>query len=428
MKLLPHLVHQTTLPGTTTWSRWLCIRWLVLAALTAASASAVAAVSDATVQRLVEQVAALTARVQQLEDADRALREENEALKKQSATVPTKPANSALAWAENTQLSGDIRYRYENIDDAAKTNHRNRSRVRARIEAQAQVNDDWRVGFGLASGSADPVSSNQTLGDGGSSKGVNIDLAYFDWTGIDDVHVLGGKFKNPFYKPAKHSLVWDGDYRPEGLALKYDNGAVFANAAFLYLESDDKAGSQDAESYWGSQLGWRTAIDESTQLLLGISYYDIGVAGSKPFFTNDDFGNTLAGGVYAHDYRELEVFAELAFSLFELPANVFADWVENQDADNNEHGWASGLKIGKAKNPGTAEFAYIYQDLEADAVFGLTTDSDFGGGGTNVKGHLIKAAYALDKNVSLKLSYFMNEKGDAETDYDRLQMDLILKY
>ena len=56
------------------------------------------------------------------------------------------------------------------------------------------------------------------------------------------------------------------------------------------------------------------------------------------------------------------------------------------------------------------------------------TDSDFSGGDTNGKGQLIKAAYALDKNVALALSYYINEDGDLETDFDRLQMDLKLKY
>ena len=405
----------------------------VATALSIAMGSAHAAVNvdEAALQRLIDQVETLTNRVNQLEKTDKELREENVALREVASSGIGK-VNEKLAWVEKVKIGGDFRYRYENIDDENKDSDRNRSRVRARIVAEAQVADDWKVGLGLASGSDDPVSTNQSLGGGGSSKGINLDLAYFDWSGLENTHVIGGKFKNPFYKPAKNSLIWDGDYRPEGLALKYDNGTVFANAAYLYLESDDKAGSQDAESYWGAQLGFTTALSDTTQLIAGTSYYHIPVMGSKPFFVGDSFGNSLVlvdgGEVYLNDYEELEVFAELKTKLGGLPASIFVDWVQNQDADDNDTGWSAGAKLGKAKKPGSWQLAYIYQDLEADAVFGLTTDSDFGGGGTGSKGHIVKGAYALDKNTSLALTYFINERGDLETDYDRLQVDLKFKY
>ena len=398
------------------------------------STPSLAAIDETTVLKLSEKVEALTEKVDRLENADKQLREENIALRKQvneSSRVSAKSAEK-LAWTERVKLKGDMRYRYENVDEETKSNDRNRSRVRARIEAQAQVSDTWKVGLGLASGSDDPLSTNQTLGTGGSSKGIYLDLAYFDYSGFTNTHVLGGKFKNPFYRPAKNSLIWDGDYRPEGLAVQYDNGSFFANGAYIYLESDDKAGEKDAEGVWGTQVGLKTALSDTTQLIVGLSYYDFSVAGSKPFFENKAYGNTLVSDgtdmVFRNDYRELELFSELTFKVGDLPASVFFDWVENQDASDNETGWAAGAQLGKAKNPGTWQLAYIYEDIEADAVFGLTTDSDFSGGGTNGKGHLIKAAYALDKNVSLALSYFMNEDGDLETDYDRLHIDLKLKY
>ncbi len=405
-------------------------RGALLVSLMAITSSAFAAVDDTTVQRLIQQVEALTARVNQLEQSDQELRERNAELAK-AASLPAAP-NEKLVWAERIQVNGDFRYRYENIDDADNDKDRNRSRMRARIEAQAQVNEDWKVGFGLASGSDDPVSSNQTFGNGGSSKGINLDLAYFDWSGLANTHVLGGKFKTPFYKPGGHALLWDDDYRPEGLAANYANGAFFANGAFLYLESDDKAGKQNAESIWGTQVGLHTALSDSTRLIVGLGYYDIPVAGAKPFYSSSSFGNTLVADgpdmVYQHNYEELEAFAELTFTLAGLPASLFADWVQNQDASNNDTGWAAGGTLGKAKNPGSWELGYAYQDLEADAVFALITDSDFGDGGTNNKGHLLKGAYALDNNVSLALTYFINEKGDLETDYDRLQMDIKFKY
>ena len=398
------------------------------------STPSLAAIDEATLLKLIEKVETLTEKVNKLENSDQQLREENIALRKELSASSKASANNAekLAWTDRVKLKGDLRYRYESIDDESKANDRNRSRVRARIEVQTQINNDWMIGLGLASGDDNPTSTNQTLGKGGSSKGINLDLAYFNYSGFTNTHILGGKFKNPFYTPAKNGLIWDGDYRPEGLAVQYDNGRFFANAAFLYLESDDKAGKQDAESIWGAQLGLKTALSDTTKLTLGLSYYDFAVAGSQPFFDGDSFGNTLvmdgADMVYLNDYQELELFSELSFMLGDLPAGLFFDWVENQDAKANETGWSAGAQLGKAKHPGSWQLAYVYEDIEADVVFGLTTDSDFAGGGTNGKGHILKAAYALDKNVSFGLSYYINESGDLETDLDRLQMDLKLKY
>ena len=379
--------------------------------------------SEATVLKLIARVEALTLRVKQLEATQQV---------SQTSLVENKVINEKIDLPDRVKVKGDFRLRYENIDDANKGESRDRSRYRARVELIGQVNDDWSIGLGLASGGDDPVSTNQTIGDGGSTKGINLDLAYFDWSGLNNSHVIGGKFKNPFYKPAKNSLIWDSDYRPEGLAYKFDNGKYFANAALMFLESDNKAGAQDTKTFWGTQLGFKTKWGNSNTVTTGLSYYNINVAGSAPYYDADFFGNSLinngANDVYVHDYQEFELFTELTFKLANIPASVFIDWVQNQSADENETGYAIGGSLGDAKAPGSWKASYIYKDLETDAVFGLSTDSDFGGGGTNVSGHLIKTAYSIQKNVSVGLSYFINKQGDLETDYDRLQLDFKLKY
>lgn len=404
---------------------------IFLAALLSSSMSH-ASIDEAAVLKLIDQVEALTERVDQLEVAAKVLRTENIELRN-TASASTS-LNNRLAWIEKIKLKGDFRYRYENIDDDKNLNDQNRSRLRARIEVQAEINDTWKVGLGLASGGDKPTTSNQTLGGGGSTKGIHLDLAYFDWSGIKNTNVIGGKFKNPFYRASSNSLLWDNDYRPEGLAVKYDNGLLFATAALLYLESDDKAGAQDAESYWGIQAGFHKEIGDGINLLAGISYYDIPVAGSTPFYgvgpgADGAFGNALAAdGTYLNDYEELELFAELKFNIGNIPASVFYDWVENQDASDDENGFSTGFQVGKAGTRGTWQMSYIYQDLEADAVLGLTTDSDYGGGGTNNKGHLFYGAYALNNNTIFSLTYYLQEYGDLDTDYDRLSIDLKFKY
>ena len=114
-----------------------------------------------------------------------------------------------------------------------------------------------------------------------------------------------------------------------------------------------------------------------------------------------------------------------------MPLGLYADFVQNQDADDLDTGYIIGAKLGKAKNRGSWQVQYQYQDLEADATFGLFTDSDFMGGGTDGKGHKLGAAYALQKNWSLGFTYFDGTKGmdlGEDVDYSRLMIDTKFKY
>ena len=63
-----------------------------------------------------------------------------------------------------------------------------------------------------------------------------------------------------------------------------------------------------------------------------------------------------------------------------------------------------------------------------DAVFGLVTDSDFIGGGTNGKGHKFTFGYQIARNFQAGFTYLMNDKHDADADFDRVQVDLKLKF
>lgn len=55
----------------------------------------------------------------------------------------------SLKWAENIKINGDLRYRYEMIDEEGSDN-RNRNRIRARLGVAGKVNDDIEVKMRLA--------------------------------------------------------------------------------------------------------------------------------------------------------------------------------------------------------------------------------------------------------------------------------------
>lgn len=407
------------------------------------------AATDEDFAAMREQLMALSERLDRLEEENRELTAANaELVKSSQETAVTVAAVSEktdavaaeveeqvaqTSWTDTIRWKGDFRYRYESFDVEGKDN-RNRNRIRARAALIADVTPTIEVGLGLASGGDDPVSSNQTLGGGGSTKDLRIDLAYFDWDGLKDTHVYGGKFSNYIHRAGKNALLWDGDWRPEGTGIKWNNGKFFANALGTWIESDTNSDSGQSFAYL-TQLGIKLPIGDNLKLTTGVGYHVFDTKGAGSYFGDDDdfFGNSFdpITETYLYDYEELEFFADLGFEMFGHPALLFGNYVQNQAVDENDTGWAVGFKYGSAKNKGEWQFGYVYQRLEADAVLGLLTDSDFGGGGTDSKGSIIKGSYAIHRNFNANLTYFINDVGltqEDPIDFKRLQLDLSFKY
>ncbi|MFT6274662.1 MAG: hypothetical protein ACJAZ0_000751, partial [Halioglobus sp.] len=356
------------------------------------SAQAQAVVSDEEFSQLKADFTALVQRLNILEAENTTLRTVSESTATklelaQTDIATVKNSKPSSSWADNIELKGDFRYRYEEIDLEG-ADKRDRSRIRARAEIVAKLPPNVDVGLGIASGGDNPISSNQTLGGGGSSKDLKLDLAYAKWNITPDLYLTAGKYKNIFYRPQKSGLLWDGDYRPEGVAMGWSNDSLFIVASGNWLESDSKKSNQ--EIVYGLQGGVKLALGGAA-LTAGVGYYDIPAKGNSAFDGDGSnfFGNSrvcddlsdLDSCVYQFDYEELEVFANLALTVFDKPLNVYIDYVQNQAADDFDTGWIAGAHLGKAKGKGTWQLGYQYQDLEKDAVLGLISDSNFAGGG-----------------------------------------------
>ena len=347
-------------------------------------------------------------------------------------------------WTETIKMKGDLRYRHEMIDKEGK-DARHRHRVRARFGVFGEVSPYTKVGIQLATGSDDPVSTNQTLDGAFSTKQVGIDLAYLEASHprLPGMNVKGGKFKNPFFKPGKSELIWDGDLNPEGGAATFekaiDNFVLTLTGAGFWI--DERSSSDDSYIAAGQVVGRLYFNEKQSDLTFGGSIFNyVNAEGFEPFFDHDDaMGNSIVEAVsgedtvevYASGFELMELFGEFTHKFESTPVTVMFDYVTNSAADSLNIGWLFGLRVGKAKKPGSWEFRYIYRNLEADAVLGMFTDSDFRGGGTDAKGHEVGGAIQLAANTAFKASYFINEIGleAEETEgFNRMQIDLQLKF
>ena len=405
------------------------------------------AASDEELATMRAQMMALSERLDRLEAENRELAAANAELSKSSqetavtvaavsektdaVAAEVKEKAAKTSWTDTIRWKGDFRYRYEAFNIEGKPN-RDRNRVRARAALVADVTPTMEVGLGLASGGDDPVSSNQTLGGGGSTKDIKMDLAYFDWSGLKDTHVYGGKFENYIHRSGKNALLWDSDWRPEGSGIEWNNGTFFANGLGTWIESDSSNGQSFA---YLTQAGFKLPIGDALKLTAGVGYHNFDTKGNGSYYGADDdfFGNSYdpVTNTYLYNYQELELFAELGFDMFGRPMQLFGNWVQNQAADENDIAYALGFNYGSAKNKGEWSLGYVYQKLEADSVLGLLTDSDYGGGGTDAKGSVFKGSYALVKNINADFTYFVNDvglKSGNPIGFRRLQLDLSFKY
>jgi hypothetical protein len=353
-------------------------------------------------------------------------------------------------WASRVTVKGDMRYRHEEISDdtlpavgGVQAADRVRDRIRARVAIEAKATDNILVGVGMTTTEGgDPRSGNQSLTGSFNKKAFDLDLAYFDWTFASNAHLIGGKMKQPFFKPGGSTYFWDNDITPEGLAVTYERGIWFGSAyGYWITEISGAENTRTADTQlFGAQIGARLPIGAST-LTLAAGYSDLAAGqGRAPFFNAVANGNTtvLVGGtqVLLNDYEVVELSGQFDTMLGSWPLQIWADFAQNQDPDDLNNAWAAGVLFGKASNPKTWEFGLAYEKLEKDALFGQLVDSDFGGGFTDTKGVVLRGAYAPVRNWTLNATYFINERNvdvansalQTGVDYNRLQLDFNVKF
>lgn len=448
-------------------------KFLIPGALSVLVAAPAFAQSKTTLDQVMKDLAALSDRVGRLEQDNAQLKTENATLKEENdrleATAEYLKDNAAATrkqlaeegpqladaakiakgaeWASRINWKADFRYRHEFIDPEEATSDQTRQRIRARLAMTAKISDTMTGVIGVATngGSGDPRSTNQTLGEGMTRKGIGLDLAYVDWKPTDSFGMTFGKMPQPWFKAS--GWFFDNDINPEGVAAKFGKGPFFASAFGYWLS--ERSTASDA-TLLGGQLGLTGQVG-GMKLTGALGYFDVGAVEGQVTTTNTALGctanpaffggsqgnTTVANGAgcatLASDFNILEAQLQAEMQVAGQPLQLFAQYFQNGEADDLDTGYFAGFNWGKASNPQTWEFGYAYGMVEKDAQFGQFIDSDFGGGVTDVDGSIFKVGYAPAKNWVLNGTYFMNNRfidapGATERNYDRYQIDFNWKF
>ena len=133
------------------------------------------------------------------------------------------------------------------------------------------------------------------------------------------------------------------------------------------------------------------------------------------------------GAAYPTNFRPSvhDWFLQADLSAFRKPLRIMADLVVNTEPDEDNVGWLVGFKLGEVKERGSWSLGFNTRRLERDAVYAIFTDSNFGDGGSDSKGHEIKFSVGAMNNVKFSITYFDNIQGLANSnDYDRVMFDI----
>jgi len=356
------------------------------------------------------------------------------------------------SWVQKLSMKGDLRLRteYFNSDGiAGGTPARERFRYRLRYGVAATLNDDWLVGFRLASGStSNPISTNDTMGDDGANDALNIDQAYAAWTPSEAMKFTFGKMPNPL---DLDNHVMDSDYTPEGLGFEYTRalGEKYTFGMNLGAITVAESSGDSSDAYAGlAQVTLDSILNSKLSSHIGVATYSIF---NKEAATNDhaNRGNTSSSDSNppTYNYNPVIIDAALTYNLDgfpmwegSFPVKFGGTYINNPAVSEKNEGYLLGITLGKARKAGTWQFSWQYAEKQADSLYDNWTDSDFGaygvGGdassfksGTDVRGHKVQFRYQILDSTSLSTTVYRTEaittNGHEST---RGQLDLIWKF
>jgi hypothetical protein len=415
-------------------------------ALLALASQSHAQSSDALIDKLVDKGILTSKEAQELRDES-----------DQDFTTAFQTKTGMPDWVAGYKLGGSFRGRFEQFT-SENPNFAARTRLRYRLLAGVVVSmkGNLETGFQLGSGdtyqngtTGSPLSNTSTLQNNATKKAIWINQAYGKWTPFNsDGWLLSttiGKMENPFqFTP----MVFDPDYTPEGAIVQSgytfndQHSLAVTGAAFVV---DEESTSQQDPAMFGGQLIWNANWTPRISSSLGLGGFAITspknlTAANVPYINQGNtrvFNANYGTYVLANNYTPVIVDASTTYKLdtFPLytgafPIKLAGEYIVNpgvMKSDNQNYGIWGGITFGKAGTKGTWDISYRYEYIEADAWYDQVVDDDnvayyqnapIGApagsgtgmyGGTNVKGHLIRADYSFTDSLTFTFTCYINQ-------------------
>jgi len=158
-----------------------------------------------------------------------------------------------------------------------------------------------------------------------------------------------------------------------------------------------------------------------------------------------EFRNLTLNGRLDYDYSPEVQFAlvgelikNVGFDESEVAERAYANGFPGRTLDSSpdqfeggDLAWNLSFQVGKTAMDKRGDWLAMlgYRYVESDSVVDGFTDSDFGGGGTNVKGFTLGGSYALSSSVKIGARWLSSDEVDgAPLSSDTLQFDLNARF
>lgn len=321
-------------------------------------------------------------------------------------------------WLPKLTFSGDFRLRYDYSNysrdsTGIKAEDRSRVRYRARIGVGAEINDYANVFLRLASGTDDPRSRTQTLGDSVDfdPDPVRLDAAYVKfspWKGGrvpnlegGKLYLQAGKMDNPFFVKTGRYYIWDSDLTPEGVAANFsapfgDGVNLYANVGYFIF--DENSSAKDPHVL-GLQLGTQYRVADGIEIGGHAAYYrfsSLNAAFMSRAYGKGNVADGLTGDASGGSMSLMEGRLYSKYTGIEnWPITVYGSVFKNLDAEpsvmfadvgRDDLGWGVGVETGDAKR--LLELGLGYWHFEANSFPSVFVDSSVIDGKTN-RGSLV---------------------------------------
>lgn len=319
------------------------------------------------------------------------------------------------AW-DRIDFFGDFRLRTEFDRDRDSQPNRDRYRVRGRLGATYEVNDEIKVGTRLVTHEpgSDPNSTHVTLGGGRGFGHVDADLdrvwARYEPDWLENSFLQVGKFGHPFkMNPVYGELVWDEDVQPEGGAIGYsfkDLGEVLTSVDLKLVEYIAiEQNALDEGTMFGTETVFNFKWSDEVSSFVSGAYYNwanVTPDGSAVVFAQNA-GNAVAGGDFSSEFEIVHAIAGTTILIDGMPLTLAGEYFRNFEAAiDEEEGWSAGARLGKFKEQWDWQLYAQYQVVERDAVLSPFAQDDFLLQ-TNFRGWVGGFKLMLLENVDLNL-------------------------
>lgn len=352
---------------------------------------------------------------------------------------------------DKVKFEADFRFRIEQDWDSRKSDgsyRDDRTRLRYRVRTGINYSDKWyHVGLRIRTGQANKQQDPQlTLGSNEAEFNIlpiGLEKAYFQGKWHSTQFWMG---KNTFPFKKSNELFWSDNVYPEGVFFAKGLTGSSSNKDTLdillgHFIMQDANNSFNNDAYFqGAQL-YASLLNSRVELFPALYIFK-----NIPLIPDYEANNTIdytilhlgARGVFSKKNNlalELDYYQNLeTYSLSDSIPNPLRD---------EKMGLVIGLNYGQLKNKKDWQFKATYAMLERFAAVDFMAQNDWArwdyssyrspdGRLTNMEGIELVAGYMLEKNISLKMKYYLVEQivpyGPFSENGSRLRLDLDVKF